>query len=280
VTRVLLAEPRAARIVRALDDRVVAPLIGREDPPCLRRLRPDQRPHPAIDLSRQHVVLPVERPRVSIAALLTFPPYLFQPEHRFHVPVHLPAPGVRDALYDGRMSTARAARSGSRPKSRQNRRGRTLVLAGELAALIERRWQARLLTDDEGTTRMVPLVFHRDGEPVGDFRKGWATACEAAGLQGRLFHRTSIRNVVQAGVPARVAMEVSGYKTHSVFDRYNILSEQDIRAAVERTSDYLNRLPVEPTVVPLARAVGQTGVARVRRVRTQDVHKHTKGVSH
>jgi integrase len=149
-----------------------------------------------------------------------------------------------------------------RPEASKNRRGRTLVLAGELGALIDRRWHARLTAAADGTTRMVPLVFHRDGEPVGDFRKAWATARETAGLQGRLFHdlrRTSIRNMVRAGVPERVAMEVSGHKTRAVFDRYNIVSEADLKAAVERTSDYLSRLPAEPAVVPLAQVIVRPG---------------------
>jgi integrase len=70
------------------------------------------------------------------------------------------------------------------------------MLEGDLAELIDRRWQARLFEKD-GNVRDAALVFHRDGEPVGDFRRAWATACRAAGVPDKLFHdlrRTAARN--------------------------------------------------------------------------------------
>ena len=113
--------------------------------------------------------------------------------------------------------------------------------------MIDRRWQARLL-EKNGDLRVAALVFHRDGDPVDDFRKAWATACHTAGVPDRLFHdlrRTAARNMVRAGVPERVAMAVTGHVTWSMFDRYNIVSEEDLRLAAQKTTMYVDTLPTK-----------------------------------
>jgi integrase len=132
-----------------------------------------------------------------------------------------------------------------RPEAAKTGRGRTVMLEGDLAELIHRRWEARLFEKD-GKVRVSDLVFHRDGEPVGDFRKAWATACLASGVPDKLFHdlrRTAARNMVRAGVPERVAMAVTGHLTRSMFDRYNIVSEDDLRLAAQKTTIYVDTLP-------------------------------------
>lgn len=119
------------------------------------------------------------------------------------------------------------------PGTTKNEEGRTFPLFPELRALLERQRTMTREIQLKGD-RIIPWVFHRKGKPIRSFRKAWATACRKAGQPGRIphdFRRTAVRNMVRKGIPERVAMQLSGHKTRSVFERYNIVSEGDLQEA-------------------------------------------------
>jgi hypothetical protein len=95
-------------------------------------------------------------------------------------------------------------------------------------------------------------VFHRDGREIRDFYTAWDSACWKAGLgtkdpeTGKVvtteriphdFRRTAVRNLVRAGVSEKTAMTMTGHKTRAVFDRYDIVNEEDLREAVQKLAD-------------------------------------------
>ena len=137
------------------------------------------------------------------------------------------------------------------PGSTKNREGRVFPLTVELRALLEER--RRLTTQIEQADRMIiPWVFFRmaangrrgkkSPKRIRSFGKAWKTACRKAGCPGRIPHdlrRTAVRNIVRASVPERVAMQMTGHKTRSVFERYNIVSEGDLLAAAQRLDAHL-----------------------------------------
>jgi integrase len=57
------------------------------------------------------------------------------------------------------------------------------------------------------------------------------------GLPGLLVHdfrRTAVRRLERAGVARSVAMQLVGHKTEAVYRRYAIVSENELREAVEK----------------------------------------------
>jgi integrase len=126
----------------------------------------------------------------------------------------------------------------------KNDKGRVLVIVGEIAEIIE---EQHALRQD-----LLPWVFHWKGKPLDYFYTQWRRACKQAGVQGRLFHdfrRTAVRNMNRAGVPRSIAKQISGHKTDAVFNRYDIVDEEDIRQGLLKTQEYISQL--ESRVTPL-----------------------------
>jgi integrase len=76
------------------------------------------------------------------------------------------------------------------------------------------------------------LVFDSQG-----LRDEWSKAVKAAEMPNLLIHdlrRSAIRNLIAAGVAEKVAMSISGHKTRAVFDRYHIVSTDDVVKAMQK----------------------------------------------
>jgi integrase len=147
------------------------------------------------------------------------------------------------------------------PGETKNEEGRTFYMNDEVKKDIEVALANR--------NPACPYLFQRDGEQIKGFRKAWESACIEAGLykvvkddQGnetkvptRLFHdyrRSAVRDMVRSGIPEGVVMKISGHKTRSVFDRYNIVSDQDLREVAIKKQTYHERQ--NKVVIPFKRA--------------------------
>jgi integrase len=131
------------------------------------------------------------------------------------------------------------------PGTTKNREGRVLVFGGidELRDVLEGQWAEHKGLEEKGT--LCAAVFHRKGRQIRSYRRAWETACKRAGCPGRIphdFRRTAVRNFVRAGIPDVVAMRMSGHKTRSVFDCYDIVSEGDLTDAGHKLNDFMGTI--------------------------------------
>jgi Phage integrase family len=159
------------------------------------------------------------------------------------------------------------------PGATKNKEARVIKMTQEVYAIVSMCVEGKSPDD---------LVFTReDGKPIGDFRKTWYKMCCNAGLGrmacrkcdltvmgdkcecgceklhyvGLLVHdlrRTGCRNLRRLGVHEKTIMKIGGWKTRSVFDRYNIVDESDLADAAARLDRKAQRAKrhSKGTVVP------------------------------
>jgi integrase len=153
------------------------------------------------------------------------------------------------------------------PGTTKNDEARTLPLHGELLEVIRMQREER---DRKYPTSL--WLFSHGGKRIKNFYKAWRTSCVKVGLgrnvcsscsgeidksgacpkcSGKVakskyvgliphdLRRTGVRNLIRAGVPRSVAMRISGHKTESVFNRYDITSQGDLREAAQKLTKYI-----------------------------------------
>jgi len=110
----------------------------------------------------------------------------------------------------------------------------TKTQEGRLIVLTERVRQA-LRALPRGLARAHVFVNPGSGRRRIDVRKSFRRALKASGLQGLWFHdlrRSFVTRARKRRVPESVVMRMSGHRTRAVFDRYNVVDDEDLRAAV------------------------------------------------
>ncbi len=130
------------------------------------------------------------------------------------------------------------------PSATKNRDGRVIPLASELITALEIHLERQ--KQIEGSDDRV--FRYNNGEPITGLSSAWRLACKRAGLVDahgkptKLLHdcrRSAVRNMVRSGTSEKVCMAISGHKTRSIFDRYDIVSERDLVAAADRLGQHI-----------------------------------------
>jgi integrase len=79
------------------------------------------------------------------------------------------------------------------------------------------------------------FVNPKTGKRWSEIRRMFGRACKKVGLSGVWFHdtrRSFCTNARRRGIPESVVMRMSGHKTRTVFARYNIVEDDDVKRAV------------------------------------------------
>lgn len=147
------------------------------------------------------------------------------------------------------------------PGETKNGEGRNFPLTPDLREVLERQL-AKTKELEQATGRIIPWLFHRDGNPIRDFRWSWASACKDAGVAKRIphdFRRTAVRNLERAGVPRSAAMAMVGHRTESIYRRYAIADEAMLKeGAIKLAAFHASEKNGTPKVVPIKKQNKET----------------------
>ncbi len=122
------------------------------------------------------------------------------------------------------------------PGTTKHEEGRVFYLRGELLETL----RAQRAVTEEAQRRLaviIPWVWHRsNGERIQSFTKAWKTACRLAGIPGSNSARLQENGGPTSSaleLPESVAIRLTGHKTRSVFERYNVTSSTDLKNAAD-----------------------------------------------
>src|SRR5260370_22291192 len=109
----------------------------------------------------------------------------------------------------------------------KTKKARILPIYGEMKS-----WLEMARSEHDPKYPSCPSVFQKDGQRMTFNWRTWHRLCALAGVPELLFHdlrRTALTNMIRAGIPEKVAMEITGHRTRKTFERYHIVSNRDIR---------------------------------------------------
>lgn len=89
-----------------------------------------------------------------------------------------------------------------------------------------------------------PWVCSHNGKVITNFRLAWRKAVKEIGMPDLIFHdlrRSGLSNLTKAGVGQITAMRISGHKTDSVFRRYHIINEDDLKDASKKLEIFYHK---------------------------------------
>jgi integrase len=120
-------------------------------------------------------------------------------------------------------------------KQAKGKRQRVVPLYGDMRPYIE----LALADDPRGSACLI----QRDGQALthGKLKGAWSAAAKVAGVRvlPHDLRRTALTNMTAAGIPQHEAMQISGHKSATVFERYLISSERTAKAVGERMAEWM-----------------------------------------